>query len=111
MATHGTRSAYYQGCRCEECRETARLARARQRATAAGRAGRPRKAQGHLQDRWTLVGVLVGAGVLSLRQAKRFRIDERTAGVPAWPWVVAGVVLLTGAGFVVALTFHESGSD
>jgi len=30
--THGTRSAYNAGCRCDDCRETARAARARQRA-------------------------------------------------------------------------------
>ena len=29
--THGTRSAYNRGCRCEACREASRLARARQR--------------------------------------------------------------------------------
>ena len=29
--THGTRSAYNAGCRCDLCREAARLARARQR--------------------------------------------------------------------------------
>ena len=30
--THGTRSAYNAGCRCDACREEARLSRARQRA-------------------------------------------------------------------------------
>ena len=29
--THGTRSAYNAGCRCEACREASQLARARQR--------------------------------------------------------------------------------
>ncbi len=29
MITHGTRSAYNRGCRCDECREATRLARAR----------------------------------------------------------------------------------
>ncbi len=29
--THGTRSAYNAGCRCDACREASRLARARQR--------------------------------------------------------------------------------
>src|SRR5271165_5489416 len=29
--THGTRSSYNAGCRCDACREAARLARARQR--------------------------------------------------------------------------------
>jgi hypothetical protein len=33
--THGTRSAYNKGCRCEACREASRQARARQRAAAA----------------------------------------------------------------------------
>jgi hypothetical protein len=32
--THGTRSAYNKGCRCDGCREASRLARARQRAAA-----------------------------------------------------------------------------
>ena len=30
--THGTRSAYNHGCRCDDCREASRLARARHRA-------------------------------------------------------------------------------
>lgn len=110
MVTHGTRSAYNQGCRCDECREAARLARARQRSAAAERVA-SRKAQGHLPDRWSLVGVLVGAGVLSLRQAKQLRAEEGTAEIPVWPWVVVGVMLLTGAGFVLVLTVRSSGSD
>jgi len=35
--THGTRSAYNRGCRCDACREASRMARARQRAAVAQR--------------------------------------------------------------------------
>lgn len=38
MTTHGTKSAYNRGCRCEACREASRLARSRQRQTARERA-------------------------------------------------------------------------
>jgi hypothetical protein len=34
MTTHGTKSAYNRGCRCDACREASRLARSRQRQTA-----------------------------------------------------------------------------
>ena len=34
MTTHGTKSAYNRGCRCDACREASRLARTRQRQTA-----------------------------------------------------------------------------
>ncbi len=34
MTTHGTKSAYNRGCRCDACREASRLARSRQRENA-----------------------------------------------------------------------------
>jgi hypothetical protein len=37
MTTHGTKSAYNRGCRCDACREASRLARSRQRQTARDR--------------------------------------------------------------------------
>ena len=37
--THGTRSAYNAGCRCDDCREASRVARARQRAVLEGHTG------------------------------------------------------------------------
>ena len=39
--THGTRSAYNRGCRCDACREVSRAARARQREAVRGNAEIP----------------------------------------------------------------------
>jgi len=41
MTTHGTKSAYNRGCRCDACREASRQARARQRQTARERETEP----------------------------------------------------------------------
>lgn len=38
--THGLISCYQGGCRCDQCRETARLERAKYRARARARRGR-----------------------------------------------------------------------
>ncbi|GEM_PF-4819088 len=41
MTTHGTKSSYNRGCRCDACKEASRLARARQRQTARERSTEP----------------------------------------------------------------------
>jgi hypothetical protein len=70
--THGTRSAYNAGCRCDACREATRVARARQRA---GSGWEPSAAVPESADYdvappglgWALAGVVtVGAGGYAL---------------------------------------------
>ena len=55
--THGTRSAYNAGCRCDLCREAARLARARQR-----EAARPTGTSYPIEEGATLRGGFVMLG-------------------------------------------------
>jgi len=60
--THGTRSSYNRGCRCDACREASRLARARQRAVATERISRTEPSL-RTPSPWVFVALLAGAGV------------------------------------------------
>jgi hypothetical protein len=59
--THGTRSAYNAGCRCDLCREATRLARARQR-----EAARPTRTPSAKDKGATVDGVFVALGLVLL---------------------------------------------
>ena len=85
MTTHGTRSAYNRGCRCDECREAARLARARQRASQSSPTRSPPVAVNEgptAQDVLVIAGALIGGtGVWTLwRGWKKLRSDEEHSG-------------------------------
>jgi hypothetical protein len=106
--THGTRSAFNRGCRCDACREASRLARARQRAAEAQRPA-------HIGPRggpWAIVVATAALGAMSLWHAKKLKTDDDALGKSVWPWVVAGVVLLgIAAGITVsAIRATEDGS-
>jgi hypothetical protein len=97
--THGTRSTYNKGCRCDACREASRLARARQRAAATRSANNElERATGAV---WVIVFATAAGGVLSLRP-KKLKTDDDASWRPAWPWVVAGVILLGIAAGIAA---------
>lgn len=64
MTTHGTRSAYNHGCRCDACREASRLSRARQRAAAKHAA--TCEATTGMPGPWLFVIVFAAAGTGSL---------------------------------------------
>jgi hypothetical protein len=99
--THGTRSAYNRGCRCEACREASRLARARQRAAASD--GTARTELGvTTAPPWVFAVVLAAAGAGLLWYAKNLRTAVDQSEVPVWPWVVSGVVLLAIASGITA---------
>jgi hypothetical protein len=70
--THGTRSAYNAGCRCDACREASRLARARQRGA----------------ERCHLVSPAYGDAVAS-------------SDGPAISWAVVALVCLGTGGFAL----------
>ena len=101
--THGTRSSYNRGCRCDACREASRLARARQRAVATERISRTEPSL-RTPSPWVFVALLAGAGVGSLWNAKRLRTEEEPSGAAVWPWVVSGLTLLAVAAGVAVTT-------
>jgi hypothetical protein len=101
--THGTRSAYNRGCRCDACREASLLARAQQRAAAVERTSRTVPSV-RTTSPWAFVVGLAAAGVGSLLHAKKLKTAEDGLAQPAVVWVVAGVVLL---GLAVGLAAAE----
>ncbi len=88
MLTHGTRSAYNRGCRCDECRETARLARARQRAAAAEGEGvspvsfDPSNPTDWSVSPWWLVVGLSAAAVGGWSLWRSWKVDPDQEGAP-----------------------------
>jgi hypothetical protein len=109
--THGTRSAYNRGCRCEACREASRLARARQRdAVRIRRAGRDTEADAiDVASPWGLVVILGGGAVWCLWQARQIPQDDDPVHAAARRrWIVAGLLF---AGFALALACLAGGED
>jgi len=104
--THGTRSTYNAGCRCDNCRVASRAARARQRAVASGQS-EPSEALG---AGWALVGLLgvAGGGYALWHAVTMQRPAEGDVGAfrrTRWRWCVGGAVLV-GAG---VYAFSRSG--
>jgi len=111
--THGTRSAYNAGCRCDNCREASRAARARQRAVSEGRTGQPWSAQGEPSSRPEMAGVGLatlavlglGAGAFSLwhgaTQSHDEASDPEAARRSRQLWVIAGIVLVILGGLAI----------
>jgi hypothetical protein len=73
--THGTRSAYNKGCRCEACREASRRARDRQRAAVEDRAAPTEPGATTGWPRVYVVG-LAAIGVGSLLHARRLKAEH-----------------------------------
>jgi hypothetical protein len=101
--THGTRSTYNKGCRCEACREASRQARARQRAAAAKPPVKTERSPS-MAEPWVFVGILVAAGAGSLWHAKGLRNAAESSDVLVWPWVLTGFALLAVAAGVAVWT-------
>ena len=100
--THGTRSAYNAGCRCDGCRAATRMARARQRAavrgatpmdTTAGKSGYEAT-----YPAWGFVGVMMAlAGGYAPRRGCTIRIEDTDdSRASRRRWLVAGAVLVAG---------------
>jgi len=102
--THGTRSAYNAGCRCDECREASRVARARQRTVSQGRIARSEAQALEAEPPGGEAGLAVlgllslGAGGVSLWHGATMHPDEErdpeSARRTRHRWILAGVVLL-----------------
>lgn len=97
MVSHGTRSAYNRGCRCDACREASRLARARQR-SAAGE----RQSASVVSDYrelaspslWILIAGLAGGSAWSFWHASRIDSTQSPeAATSRRNWRVAGILL------------------
>jgi hypothetical protein len=101
--THGTRSSYNRGCRCDACREATRLARARQRAHAVDRSASTQP-DVTTPSPWVFVVALSAAGAGSLWHARNIAKAGDTSSEHAWRWAVAGLILLAIAGGVAAST-------
>jgi hypothetical protein len=110
--THGTRSAYNAGCRCDACREVTRLARARHRgssgldATPTVIAPLPSEDDASFPT-WTLAGVITACvGICALWRGMTMQIpddtDTHAARRTRRRWCLGGVVL-TAAGVAVAV--------
>ena len=106
--THGTRSAYNAGCRCDACREASRLARARQRNAAQDFDNYGDGTEDAMPEGWLiLLGlVLFTAGLVTLWQASPPGEDDESATGPDRTrrrWIVGGVLAAAGiASFVIA---------
>jgi hypothetical protein len=99
MTTHGTRSAYNHGCRCDACGEAARLARARQRAVHRADIGHPPEVDDYVRlgtGPITVIALAAG-GVLVWRARNLRRQDEQ----PHAGLLLGGVALLV-AGLILA---------
>jgi hypothetical protein len=100
--THGTRSAYNAGCRCEACRGASRLARARQREAERYQLGPPidEKAVASFDGRavgWALVSLgCFGAGGYALWKGATLQHhhDVTQSRRNQRKWIVAGVSLI-----------------
>jgi hypothetical protein len=101
--THGTRSAYNRGCRCDACREASRLARAQQRAAAAERTSRTVPSV-RTTSPWALWLDLPLPELDRYYVPRNSKTAEDGLAQPAVLWVVAGVVLL---GLAVGLAVAE----
>jgi len=121
--THGTRSAYNAGCRCDDCREATRVARARQRAaqswgpsalvpgnTDTGVAPRPAPGVGV-----ALVGLIaLGSGGYALWHGATLEVPEDTdseaLGHSRRRWLFAGTVLVV-TGILVLAWVASAGAE
>ena len=108
--THGTRSAYNAGCRCDSCREASRLARARQREAARETAYQDDVTDDASGGSGLLVMValalLMGGGVSLWRASRPPKHDETVSGADRTrrSWIVGGVLTAAGvASLVVAV--------
>jgi hypothetical protein len=70
--THGTRSTYNKGCRCDACREASRLTRARQRSAASDRTAAVEFGVKKARP-WVFVVLLAAAGAGSLLHARSLK--------------------------------------
>jgi hypothetical protein len=97
MTTHGTRSAYNKGCRCDMCREATRVARARQREIA-----RTLDTTGStdlgIAPPWVLLASLAGGGVFCLWHGRRIEAEDAETRAARRRWILAGLVLMGAAG-------------
>ena len=101
--THGTRSAYNRGCRCDYCRQASREARARQRAAAANPPLDTEQVV-YMIHPWLFVGALVVAGAGLLWHAKELRNAAESSDLAVWLWTLTGLTLLAvTAGVVVSM--------
>jgi hypothetical protein len=92
MTTHGTRSAYNKGCRCDMCREASRLARARQRELVRTRNAAESTHAG-VAPPWVLVAGLAGGGVFCLWRGWRIKAEDPETRVAQRRWILTGVLL------------------
>jgi hypothetical protein len=105
MITHGTRSAYNKGCRCDMCREASRLARARQREIARTQDAAESIDAG-VAPPWVVVAGLAGGGVFCLWRGWRIEAEDPEAIAARKRWIMASVLL---GGMAAGLT-HLAGS-
>ena len=95
-------SAYNRGCRCDDCREAARLARARQRASRSTPTALPSTVSEGPTVSYELlaVGALFGGtGVWTLwRGWKRFSSGEEYSS--RW-FAIGGALCATGCGLII----------
>ena len=108
MTTHGTRSAYNRGCRCETCREATRLARARQREAVRARRD-DWDSEADVASPWGLVVILGGGAVWCLWQARQIPKDDDPVHVAAQRrWILAGFLCV---GLAIGLASLASRGD
>ena len=90
--THGTRSSYNRGCRCDVCREAARVARARQRSAAQERHPSPVSAEydGCISPWILIVGLAGGAGWCFWRSSRIDATQSPEAAASRRHWGLAG---------------------
>ncbi len=110
MITHGTRSAYNKGCRCNMCKEASRLARARQREIARARDAAERTDAG-VAPPWLVVAVLAGGGVFSLWRGWSIKAEDPETEVTRRRWILAGVLLGGMAAGLAHLTSRREDLD
>jgi hypothetical protein len=110
--THGTRSSYNAGCRCDDCREASRLARARQRAVTERRTSSwgdegavAFRTSGGSNGRRFAGWLMVGGGLLSLWHGVTLEqspdVDAEAYRRTRKRWYIAGGVLVAVGGVVV----------
>ena len=108
MITHGTRSAYNKGCRCDMCREASRLARARQREYVRT-LETPGGTDPGVAPPWVLVAGLTGGGMFCLWHGYRINAEDPEAKAARRRWILAGLVLTGVAGGLAVVILRSNG--